>query len=157
MHFLLTVNCCGKEHLACDAWICVTPQGFAETRERVNKDSFWVSHYGAWSWSRLWFWTRALTLLEFSAVGDADSLSGSSRARAERLQLPHHIQPVFNAAEHHVPPVQPGKHTLVIIIIIIIITFTGNHSWNIGVNSESFERKTLLWIHKRFVNVRFDR
>lgn len=66
--------------------------------------------------------TRLVTLLEFSAVGDADSLGGSSRARAERLHLPHHIHPVFNAAEHHVPPVQPGKH------ILIIITFTGNES-----------------------------
>lgn len=51
--------------------------------------------------------SRRVTLLEFSAVGDADSLGGSSRARAERLHLLHHIHPVFNAAEHHVPPVQP--------------------------------------------------
>lgn len=52
-----------------------------------------------------------MNLLEFSTVADADSLGGSSRSRSQLLHLPHHIQPFFNAAEHHVLPVQPGEHT----------------------------------------------
>lgn len=56
-------------------------------------------------------WSDSVNLLEFSTVGDADSLGSSSRSRSQILHLPHHIQPVFNAAEHHVLPVQPGKHT----------------------------------------------